>query len=175
MKAKVIIMLKLESPNLDHQLDIEDVIKEINLHQESFMGTSNINLIPYPLWLEKLEKSKKGLIENKVPAHIFFAYDEDLFIGFVGIRHYLNADLFQVGGHIGYMVRPSMRKKGYAKSILRLALKFAKDEIGLDKVLITCHIHNIASEKTILSNGGIYEDTRDHEIYGLSKRFWIKL
>jgi predicted acetyltransferase len=168
-------MLKLVYPNLDHQQDIKEAIEEINSLNESFIGTSGINLLSYPIWLEKLEKSTKGLIEDKVPAHNLFAYDENTLIGFISIRHYLNEDLYQVGGHIGYMVRPSKRNKGYAKKMLKLALHYAKDNIGLNKVLITCSIHNIASEKTILANGGIYEDTRDHKIYGLSKRFWIHI
>ena len=93
----------------------------------------------------------------------------------INIRHCLNDNLRLIGGHIGYSVRHSERRKGYAKKMLKKALSFCK-EIGLKKVLITCKEDNVGSEKTILANGGIYEST----VVKLNdnvkmKRFWITL
>jgi predicted acetyltransferase len=78
-------------------------------------------------------------------------------------------------GHIGYSVRPSARRKRYAKEMLKAALPFCR-EIGLAKVLISCIDGNVGSEKTILANGGVYESTvhepnEDRDL----KRFWIEL
>jgi len=81
--------------------------------------------------------------------------------------------LLQAGGHIGCGVRKSERKKGYAKQMIKLALEKCK-KLKIEKVLITCNEDNIASEKSIISCGGILEDIRtvDGKNY---KRFWIKL
>ena len=44
--------------------------------------------------------------------------------------------------------------------------------MGIHKMLMTCDEGNIASEKTILANGGIYEKTLDVDGDKI-KRFWI--
>lgn len=94
-------------------------------------------------------------------------------IGIIDIRHKLNEYLFQFRGHIGYSVRKSEQRKGYAKEMLHLALEKCKD-MNIKKVLITCSKENIASAKTIIYNGGVLEN-------GISKgeritqRYWISL
>lgn len=55
-------------------------------------------------------------------------------------------------------IHPHERRKGYAKEYLRLALIEAS-KLGIDRVLLTCDETNIGSERTILANGGIYENT----------------
>ena len=44
--------------------------------------------------------------------------------------------------------------------------------MGIEKLLITCDVKNEASEKTILANGGVYENTIDVEDCKM-KRYWI--
>lgn len=114
---------------------------------------------------------------NKVPATQFFFIRrrDDRLVGMIQIRHYFNDYLEKYAGHIGYSVRPSERRRGYAKEMLRRALSFCR-EIGLDKVLITCIDGNIGSEKTILANGGVYESTVHEPDKNVDlKRFWIAL
>ena len=119
---------------------------------------------------------------EKVPAHLvpatqflFVRKSDDRLVGMIQVRHQFNDYLEKYAGHIGYSVRPSERRKGYAKEMLKLALPFCR-EIGISQVLIACIDGNIGSEKTILSNGGVYESTV-HEPNGNRdlKRFWIKL
>ena len=101
----------------------------------------------------------------KVPARLvpatqflFLRKSDNKLVGMIQVRHRFNDYLEKYAGHIGYSVRPSERRKGYAKEMLRITLPFCR-EIGIDKVLITCIDGNIGSEKTILANGGIYEYT----------------
>ena len=114
---------------------------------------------------------------DKVQATQFFCVrmNDNRIVGMIQVRHYFNEYLEKYAGHIGYSIRPSERRKSYAKEMLKLALPFCR-EIGLDKVLITCAEGNIGSEKTILANGGIYESTvhepnSDRNL----KRFWIEI
>lgn len=79
------------------------------------------------------------------------------------------------GGNIGYSVRPSERRKGYAKWMLSQALVYCR-KIGMSKVLINCLEKNEGSRRTILANGGKYEST----IYVPGEnvnleRYWIEL
>lgn len=96
-------------------------------------------------------------------------------VGMLQLRHYFNAYLEKYAGHIGYSVRPSERRKGYARETLRLALPFCK-EIGLDRVLITCEPDNEGSRRTILANGGVYESTIHEPGEGIDlERYWVAL
>lgn len=112
-----------------------------------------------------------------VPAtqFVFIRKSDDKLVGMLQVRHYLNDYLEKYAGHIGYSIRPSERRKGYAKQMLKMALSFCR-EIGIEKVLITCKVGNIGSEKTILANGGVYESTvHDPNENKDFKRFWIAL
>ena len=90
------------------------------------------------------------------------------------IRHELNEYLEKFGGHIGYGIAPSERKKGYGKIQLKLGLEKAK-KIGLKKVLITCDDNNIGSAKTIEACGGIYNDTLADAEANRIKRYFVEV
>ena len=88
-------------------------------------------------------------------------------VGFLALRHRLNAWLLEEGGHIGYAVRPARRREGHASRALRLAVAAAAD-LGLEQVLVTCDEDNAASRRTIERGGGRYEDSRNGK-----RRYWI--
>ena len=122
-------------------------------------------------------ESEDTLPEGRVIATQFLLIRicDNRLVGMIQVRHYFNDYLEKYAGHIGYSIRPSERRKGYAKQMLKMTLPFCR-EIGLDKVLITCIDGNIGSEKTILANGGVYESTiHDPNENVELKRFWIKL
>ena len=84
---------------------------------------------------------------------------DGVIVGMLDVRHNLGKeDLKRYYGHIGYSVRPSERRKGYAKRMLREALSVCPD-LGLEEVLITCNDGNEASRRTILANGGVFDGT----------------
>lgn len=115
--------------------------------------------------------------EGKVPANTYFfvRISDDKIIGMINIRHELNEFLLNEGGHIGYSIRPSERKKGYGTLMLKLALQKCK-ELNLTKVLITCDKDNIASAKVIQNNNGILENELYSETFSsVIQRYWIKL
>ena len=96
-------------------------------------------------------------------------------IGMIQVRHYFNEFLEKYAGNIGDSVRPSERRNGYAKEMLKMVLPFCR-EIGLDKILVACIDGNVGSEKTILANGGVYESTvHEPKADRNLKRFWITL
>jgi len=116
-----------------------------------------------------------GLPSGHVPQTDFWLVDNDQYIGRVSIRHTLTDHLLNIGGHIGYDIRPSQRHKGYGTKILELALPKAK-ELGIDKLLLTCDETNIPSRKIIEANGGVFEDKRPNPHGGSDKlRYWIQL
>jgi predicted acetyltransferase len=103
-----------------------------------------------------------------VPATLLWIVDEaEQVVGRVSIRHRLNEHLLQVGGHIGYAVIPSARRRGHATAALAQSLPIAAD-LGIDPALVTCDDTNVASRRVIEKNGGVLEDVR-----GGKMRFWV--
>ncbi len=94
-------------------------------------------------------------------------------IGTLNVR-YPYEGYVKVHGHIGYGIRPSERKKGYATEVLKLALEYCK-EIGLTEVLLTCDKSNIASAKTIRKCSGKLEHETSQENGDVLQRYWISI
>jgi len=115
-----------------------------------------------------------GLPESMVPDSTFWLVDNDnRVLGAVNIRHQLTEHLYNAGGHIGYGIRPSERRKGYATLLLKLSLIEAK-KLGIYDVLVVCDSRNIGSEKTIINNGGIPDKDYIENDGNVIKRYWIK-
>lgn len=102
-----------------------------------------------------------------VPCTYLWMVEGDTFLGSLAIRHDLNEFLFNEGGHIGYSVRPSARRRGHAAKGLADALPIAR-ELGIPRALLTCDENNAGSRATIEKNGGIYEDSRKGK-----RRYWV--
>ena len=131
----------------------------------------------YEKWLSDIEELVTGQGNNpniNVPATTYFAFSDNKLIGNIQIRHYLNEYLLNTYGHIGYGVRPSERRKGFATKMLTLALEKCR-KLGIEKVLISCDKNNIASSKTIIKNGGVLENEFAEENGNIVQRYWINL
>ncbi|WP_205326421.1 GNAT family N-acetyltransferase [Glycomyces sp. YM15] len=94
-----------------------------------------------------------------VPSTTYWWTDRRAFLGRINLRHRLNESLSEIGGHIGYDVRPTARRQGHATAMLAAVLPRAA-AIGIDKALVTCDAENTASRKVIEANGGVLEDER---------------
>ncbi len=128
-------------------------------------------------YLEKWSMDSEGvnLANDRVPQTVYWLIVNNVYVGRVSIRHTLNNHLLKVGGHIGYDVIPSERKKGYGTALLKFALIKAK-ELGIDSALLTCDEDNIGSRKIIEGAGGILENILKSENNEPNEcRFWIQL
>lgn len=110
-----------------------------------------------------------------VPDSTYWATDDGQVVGRIALRHELNDNLKEFGGHIGYEVRPSSRRRGLAKEMLRLILQTPK-ALSIGEVLLTCAPDNVASIKTIAANGGVLERTAFVEKWQRQTNYyWIDL
>lgn len=103
----------------------------------------------------------------RVPGTTLWWVEGADYLGRLAIRHRLTERLLEIGGHIGYDVRPSARRRGYATAMLREALPIAAG-LGIEKALVTCDTDNVASRRVIESAGGVLEDERSGKL-----RFWV--
>lgn len=167
-------------PMSEYASQIKEYRQEFLNVGDSMDGTGSLRRIEDPE--EYIKVSREFEDPTKVPPHLvpatqffFIRKSDNKLVGMLQVRHYFNDYLEKFGGHIGYSVRPSERRKSYAKEMLKTALPFCK-EVGLEKVLITCIDGNIGSEKAILANGGVYETTVHEPNENVElKRFWIAL
>ncbi|MGE7880412.1 GNAT family N-acetyltransferase [Bacillus sp. NPDC094077] len=131
----------------------------------------------FPAMIQELLDAHNGINipETWVPDSTYWLVtDENRIVGAVNIRHSLTDHLFNAGGHIGYGIRPSERRKGYATKLLELSLEKTKD-LNIKKALVVCDEVNTASEKTILHNGGLRDEDYIEEDGNIVRRFWIEL
>ncbi len=170
--------LMLVLPSMKYEDMVMKYKEEFILNNEFMHGTAGLDKCDtFKEWYEKIvnNSDEETVLEGLVPASTYLAIstDDGRLLGMIDIRHRLNEYLLKFGGHIGYSIRKSERRKGYATEMLFHALKKC-EELKIKKVLITCDKENIASAKTIIKNGGVLEN----EVLGaehILQRYWINL
>lgn len=138
--------------------------------------------LPDPNWsfaetIEGFDKQSRGegLPEGWVPGTTRFLVHEGRILGLFNLRHRLTDSLKRFGGHVGYSVRPSERRRGHGTRLLEAAKDMARN-LGIERMLVTCHSDNVASVGVIVKCGGVFEDRTyyapvQHDVC----RYWISL
>lgn len=171
--------LRLEQPWRGLQESYRGLIAEIEAAGE--------RRVPFPLsyafedfdaMLAKLEGESRGvgLPDGFVPHSAFWLVrNGNEIVGVSSLRHRLNAKLLREGGNIGYGIRPSARRQGFGREILKQTLSRARD-VGLARVLVTCGKGNVGSARIIVGNGGAFESEEFiEERNEIVQRYWIEL
>jgi predicted acetyltransferase len=169
--------MELIAPSRKYYDSYVNAIHEYNNHgvkTYAFMDIENGDIF------EKFEDARIGrnLPENYVPATYFWLVDKDEFIGEISIRHRLTDSLLRFGGNVGYGIRYSKWNHGFGTAMLSMALVYAKEVLGVDKVLITCNDSNFGSARVIEKNGGLLRDKIINVIDGaerVTRRYWITM
>jgi len=170
------MMIDLRPPTTDLVASYLDAIAEMRALGETIWEGMVPRASESPVeFVHRLLIGEHSPEPGLVQASTFWAVVDATVVGRIALRHHLNASLEELGGHIGYEVRPSYRRQGIAKAMLRqlLALPKAK-EIG--RLLLTCAPDNTASTKTILANGGVLERTAfGRRLQRWTSYYWIDL
>lgn len=131
----------------------------------------------FAAYLQRLDDVRRGVnpLPGGVPMSVFWLVREGHILGTCYFRWALTDVLRVEGGHIGYKVRPSQRRKGYGTHILARALDFARTQ-GMHQVLVTCDTSNAPSARIIQKNGGRFSgEGRSPHTGRLVSRYWIDL
>ena len=171
---------KLIRPTKQYKEQALEYIEEFKKYNSEIHGVGGLTryLDDYEGWLDKLEEYR--VMEpnpKKVPSEtfMFIRKSDNRLVGMISLRFTLNEALREHGGHIGYSIRPTERRKGYASYQLYLVLKYC-DILGLKDVLITCDKTNIASASVIEKCYGVLENEVYDKIDGrVIRRYWVNV
>lgn len=115
------------------------------------------------------------LPEDRVPMTHYLLFRDGRLVAMSRLRRRLIPVLLLDGGNIGYEVRRSERRRGYASEILRRTLDEARG-IGLERVLLTTEVSNLGSIRVIENAGGVPDSDSISSRTGEHMcRFWIDL
>lgn len=166
--------LELRAPTLADEEQVRRAADE--LEPDGFNFLSGLDQ-PWEAVLHSLEQERQGvdLASGRVPTTYLLAVVDGDVVGRASIRHELTEKLLELGGHIGYAVRPAFRRRGYATRILRMSLEVLRG-LNVDRALVTCDEDNVGSARVITTCGGVLEDVRQGGPGQAAKRrYWIDL
>lgn len=177
IESEILTLRKVLPSDLDA---VAEYRAEFLVAGDSMDGCSNLrrfeDMADWYDWICKAEH-RETCPPNWVPdsQYISVRNSDGRLVGMLDIRHELNEACLNLFGNIGYSIRPSQRRKGYATIQLALAKQICK-EMGMEKILVSCHKENAASAQTILRNGGVLEnEVVDHRNSEVLQRYWITL
>ena len=172
----------LEKPSMTRKNEIIEYINEFVLYKSNINGTGALDKIlegySFEQVLERclnMENEEYSKRYGRCPAKTFLLIREsdNKIVGTINIRWNLNEKMLQFGGHIGYGIRPTERRKGYNKINLYLGILEAR-RLGLEKVMLDCDVNNLGSDRTLKALGGKLERTEVDPSDGvLTNVYWF--
>ena len=174
----------LEEPSLERKDEIIEYLDEFVKYNSNINGTGSLDKIydgyTFEETLERcltLKHAEYAKSINRVPGKTFLLIrkNDNKIVGTINIRWNLSEKMLKFGGHIGYGIRPTERRKGYNKIQLYLVLLEAQ-KLNLDKVMLDCSVDNLGSDKTIKALGGILERRElDESDNTMTNVYWINV
>lgn len=138
--------------------------QSVLLHQELFDKD-------YPAWVDLIERNTHERNGDWGRSLLLLCHDDDEIVGILCIRNELSKELEAIYGNIGYSVRDSKRRRGYATQMLRHALDVCRDH-GLDSVTLGCYRDNAASVAVIKKCGAVLIAENDNYTEGRTSQYY---
>lgn len=158
--------MEYKLPTIEDEKEIREFFQEHFDHGEMEVIFSQNELLEDDMnWVETIQNNALYGNEEWGKSLLYLCKESTHILGILCIRYTLPNSKEKLFGNIGYGVRPSQRKKGYATKMLAQALSVCKEK-GKKQIRIGCHKSNVASQKVIQKCGGIFvEDTEEGNRY----------
>lgn len=118
-----------------------------------------------------------GLPPGIVPSVTFWIFQNRRMTGIVNFRPVLNDRLQHYGGHLGLVIRPECRGRGYGRSVIPLLLEKSR-QLGIRELLLTSEAANTASVRFCEAFPGSRSEYSMETLNGRLCRIhrtWVKL
>lgn len=173
-----------EIPSLERKNEIIEYLDEFVKYGSDINGSGSLDKIYYGYTFEealdrclKMEDEEYAKSVGRCQSRTFLLIRENdnKIVGTINVRWNLNEAMLRFGGHIGYGIRPTERRKGYNKINLYLGMLEAK-KVGSEKVMLDCDVNNLGSDKTLKALGGKLERTEVDPSDGiLTNVYWFNV
>ena len=173
-----------EIPSLEIKNEIIEYLDEFVKYGSDINGSGSLDKIYDVYTFEealdrclKMEDEEYAKSVGRCQSRTFLLIRENdnKIVGTINVRWNLNEAMLRFGGHIGYGIRPTERRKGYNKINLYLGMLEAK-KVGLEKVMLDCDVNNLGSDKTLKALGGKLERTEVDPSDGiLTNVYWFNV
>lgn len=173
-----------ETPSMERKNEIIEYLDEFVKYGSDINGSGSLNKIYDGYTFEealdiclkvKDEEYAKSVGRCQGKTFLLIRENDNKIVGTINVRWNLNEAMLRFGGHIGYGIRPTERRKGYNKINLYLGMLEAK-KVGLEKVMLDCDVNNLGSDKTLKALGGKLERTEVDPYDGiLTNVYWFNV
>ena len=174
----------LERPSMERKKEIIEYLDEFVKYGSDINGSGSLDKIydgyTFEVALDRCLKVEDEEYAKRVgrcqgKTFLLIRENDNKIVGTINVRWNLNEEMLQFGGHIGYGIRPTERRKGYNKINLYLGMIEAKN-VGLDNVMLDCDVNNLGSDKTLKALGGTLERTEIDPSDGiLTNVYWFNV
>lgn len=171
-----------ERPSIERKNEIIEYLDEFVKYGSDINGSGSLDKIYDGYTFEQAldrclkmedEEYAKSVGRCQGKTFLLIRESDNKIVGTINVRWNLSEEMLQFGGHIGYGIRPTERRKGYNKINLYLGMIEAK-KVGLEKVMLDCDVNNLGSDKTLKALGGKLERTEIDPSDGiLTNVYWF--
>lgn len=166
----------LISPCIDYERSYRSFIDEVDAAGEKRIPFClSFPADDFSALMKRLEDeaASVGIASGFVANSTYWLISRGELVAVSNLRHQLTPNLIVEGGHIGYGVRPSARRRGFGHLILHETLKRAR-ALGIEQALVTCGENNLGSIGVIKGNGGIFDSAEFIPSRGETiHRYWL--
>lgn len=171
-----------ERPSIERKSEIIEYLDEFVKYGSDINGSGSLDKIYDGYTFEEAldrclkmedEEYAKSVGRCQGKTFLLIRENDNKIVGTINVRWNLSDKMLQFGGHIGYGIRPTERRKGYNKINLYLGMIEAR-KVGLDRVMLDCDVNNLGSDKTLKALGGKLERTEIDPSDGiLTNVYWF--